>query len=274
VPAPTRTADRIAVLVDLAALERIDLRAGNVHRGGRTWSALRHDAGGAPEAPHVTTAHRAHLDRVALPTIGRLARDGALSLCTYAEFEPPGDRAVWAGTWRELLGDIPVTDVAAGLSRLELGDDVFRDGARAGALSRLCARLKTSDPPPSDATADCGAGRAVAALERFRRLAARVQGDHLADLFHLWSGELAGCRYYLTTDDALAEFLQSRVAPGLDVPLRCEPIRAHELLRRLGVQERDARFMDANVVPIRSSHTFAHDATVVPSNAGRIDGSD
>jgi hypothetical protein len=74
------------VLVDLAALERINLRAGHVHRGGRTWCAVRHDAGGAPEALHVTTAHRAHLDRIALPTIGRLALERvALSdMCTAA----------------------------------------------------------------------------------------------------------------------------------------------------------------------------------------------
>lgn len=249
--APTRAADRIAVLVDLAAFERIDLRTGNGQRGGHAWSAPRNDAGGAHPAPDAGAARRTHLDRAALPTIGRLARDGVLTLCTYAEFDLPGERTGWSGTWRELLGEVPVTDVAAALSRVELGDDVFRDGARAGALSRLCARLKNSDPPPPDAAADSGAGRAVAALDRFRRLAARVQGDRLADLFHLWSGELADCRYYLTTDDALAEFVRLRVAPGLDAPLRCEPIRAHELLQRLGIEERDARLVDADVVPIR-----------------------
>jgi hypothetical protein len=246
-PSPPR------VLVDLASLEKVDL----VSRSRARPSFRR------VGPTHSLSANRPHhpaladVDRSALLTIGRLARETRLVLCTYAEFEGAGSPDAWRGTWRALLGEVPVTWIEPALDRSSLGNDVFRDGAQSGALARLCARLKVgdvqSDAPESDATTDAASDAPAADatharpapaaphdLDRFRELAARVQGHHLADLFHLWSAERAGCDYWLTLDPALGPFLREWVEPGLRHPLRCDAVLPNHLLSRIGIQDRDS----------------------------------
>lgn len=236
---PSRRPER--VLVDLAAMERMDLAPPPPARFAGKGS-------GRPRFMRARAAGSANLvtliERAALVTIGRLAREGALVLCSYVEFEPPAtDAERWRGTWRELVGDVPLTTIPPAIDRSMLGDDVFRGDAQAGALARLCAKLRHAEggrevlrfdePPASDESAP------IRSAERFGQLAARVQGDRLAQLFHLWSAELADCRYWLTLDATLPEFVRERVQPGLSPGLRCEPVLPEQLLRLLGVTERD-----------------------------------
>jgi hypothetical protein len=190
-------------------------------------------------------------DALALPTLGRLARESRFQFCTYDEFGP--QPATWRGTWRGALGEVPVETIAPAVARSALGEDVFRDSLQSGALARLCAKLKlrdgAADASPTDAAEG---GPAMPDVERFARLAARVQGHHLADLFHLWSGELAGCSYWMTVDGTLETLLRDRVQPYADPPLSCDVVRPAQLLQVLGVREYDPRPDDARrVVPIR-----------------------
>jgi hypothetical protein len=190
-------------------------------------------------------------DATALPTLGRLAREGRLLFCTYEEFGPQA--ATWSGTWRGLLGDVPVETITPAVGRSVLGEDVFRDSAQSGALARLCAKLKLRDGAAEASPTGAAEGEpAMPDVERFARLAARVQGHHLADLFHLWSGELAGCRYWMTADVTLEALLRDRVQPYANPPLGCEVVRPAQLLQVLGIREHDPRPDDARrVVPIR-----------------------
>jgi hypothetical protein len=248
-PSPPR------VLVDLASLEKVDLVSRSRARPSFRRVGPTHSL--SANRPH--HAALADNDRSALLTIGRLARESRLVLCTYAEFEGAGSPDAWRGTWRALLGEVPVTWIEPALDRVSLGDDVFRDGAQSGALARLCARLKVGDVQaealpgtgaPSDAAVPEGTTGADAPtsprppaphdLDRFRELAARVQGHHLADLFHLWSAERAGCGYWLTLDPALGPFLREWVEPGLRHPLRCDAVLPNHLLSRIGIQDRDS----------------------------------
>lgn len=228
----------------------------------RPWS-------GPPDAPSSAAAghgpparddeHVARLDQAALPTVGRLARDGAIVLCTYAEFgppPPPGD-----GSWRSLLGDVPVATVEPAIDRAAFGADVFDDAPQPGALARFCTRLKSGHAAFEGLSGDAlGAlpqttRRGIASLRRYRELAARVQGDHLGDLFHLWTGELADCRWWLTFDPSVEDFLGSRVRPFVAEPLRCEPVGPDRLLQVLGVAARDAAPRHDTVVAFRGPST-------------------
>jgi hypothetical protein len=190
-------------------------------------------------------------DALALPTLGRLAREGRLQFCTYDEFGP--QTASWRGTWRGALGEVPVETIAPAVPRSALGEDVFRDSLQSGALARLCAKLKFRDGAAEASPTNAAEGDpAMPDVERFARLAARVQGHHLADLFHLWSGELAGCSYWMTVDGTLETLLRDRVQPYADPPLSCDVVRPAQLLQVLGVREYDPRPDDARrVVPIR-----------------------
>lgn len=233
------------ILIDLASLERAPLAPHARARGPHSFRAATptrfEEAAARPGTPAL-----GEVERSALATIGRLARERRIVLCTYAQFEPPGPADGWHGTWRERLGEVPVEAIESALAGAALGEDVFRDGPQSGALARLCTRLKqyetagvTPDPAASDAAAATGAVDGVRSLDRFHELAARVQGERLADLFHLWSGECAGCAWWLTLDAALAPFLRDWVEPGLRQPLRCQPVLPNALLARLGIPERD-----------------------------------
>lgn len=237
------------ILVDLASLDRVAARPLSRHSGGTPWALGSAATERRRNAPLDDAARAFELDQSALPTVGRLAREGRLELCSYEGFSTP-DAAPSPGSLRELLGTVPVTTIAPALQRSVLGEDVYGAAEQSGALARLCARLKSADPSADgEVHAHRGSGpaadEAAAPTERYRQLAARVQGHHLADLFHLWTGEVAGCRYWLTLDDTLGALVRDRVAPHLAAALGCEPIRPDRLLDSLGVVERDRRPVDA-----------------------------
>ncbi len=198
------------------------------------WSA----GGAASEA-------RPPVNQLALPTVGRLARQGELELCSYIEICGTPDAPAPSGTLLDLLGEVAILNVEPAIDRTALDSDVFRDDAQPGALRRFCMRLKSGHqaleqlPAEFLARLPATSRRGVASLERFCELAARTQGEHLVDLFHLWTGELAVCEYFLTLDDRLAEFLDRRVRPGLVTPLTCNPVEPEQLLHRLGLPDRD-----------------------------------
>jgi hypothetical protein len=200
----------------------------------RPWSP----GGAASEA-------RPPVNQLALPTVGRLARQGELELCSYVEIcgTPAGPAP--DGTLLDLLGEVAIVNLEPAIDRAALDSDVFCDDAQPGALRRFCMRLKSGhralERLPADVIARLPATsrRGVASLERFCELAARTQGEHLVDLFHLWTGELAGCEYFLTLDDRLGGFLDRRVRPGLSTPLTCNPVEPEPLLHRLGLTDRD-----------------------------------
>jgi hypothetical protein len=98
----------------------------------------------------------------------RLAREGRIVLCACAHFEPPGTPDAWRGTWRELLGEVPVAAIEPALAVDALSEDVFRDGPQSGALARLCTRLEqceTASAAPDPAVTSAPDG--VRSLERF-----------------------------------------------------------------------------------------------------------
>jgi hypothetical protein len=233
--AATAMGEAPRVLVDLAGFEHIPLFSRRAQRQRlRGASARPRDE---PAPTWILTTDTAGRDCAALPTLGRLARERRIEFCSSAEFAAPGALDKCRGSWRELLGDVPVTKIAPAISRAELGEDIFRDLEQAGALLRLCAGLKRGEWTCADAGAtDHDTGRSV---ERFRRMAARVQGHHLANLFHLWSAECAGCSYWLAADATLEALVRERVDPFLSPALTCRLVRPDRLLELLGVHERD-----------------------------------
>ena len=88
-------------------------------------------------------------------------REGRVEFCSYSEFAAPDVPGAWRNTWRELLGEVPVTKIEPAVSRAELGEDVFRNLEQSGALVRLCTRLKQGEWPAA------GAGAPVYATPRF-----------------------------------------------------------------------------------------------------------
>jgi len=234
------------VLVDLTGLERVPIYSHPVRRVQLRDASRSQHGEPAPQWP--LAADAANIDRAALPTLGRLVREGRIELCTYHEFHRAAKPHGGHNTWRDLLGDVQVTTIEPAISRARLGEDVFANCDQPGSLVRLCARLKHEDWMPATNGALGPADDDIHGVERFRRMAARVQGDHLANLFHLWSAERAGCTYWLAADETFEELLRERVEPDLTPPLTCHVVRPERLLQRLGVTERDAASSDRGCV--------------------------
>jgi hypothetical protein len=233
------------VLVDLAGFEHIPLFSRRMQRLPPMGGFGR--AQDEPAPTWIVAADTAVRDCAALPTLGRLARERRIEFCSYPEFAAPGALDKSRGSWRELLGDVPVTKIAPAISRAALGEDIFRDLEEPGALLRLCAGLKRGEwtcthasATDTENTVDAEDYDTRRSVDRFRRMAARVQGHHLANLFHLWSAERAGCSYWLAADETLEALLRERVDPFLSPALTCRLVRPDRLLELLGVDERDA----------------------------------
>jgi hypothetical protein len=232
------------ILIDLEALSRFDT-AGVTARTARAPD----DAPGRDSEPRfaraAANAVSPAVNRRALPTLGRLAREGRVALCSYVELRRTAASIAPSGPALALLGDVTLDEVEPAIDRDALDLDVFHDGTQPGALQRFCTLLKARHnafsnlPPDVVVQLPPTTRRGLGSLERFCELAARTQGQRLVDLFHLWTGELAGCEYLLTMDDSLAEFLDQRVRPGLGIALACNPIGPDALLARLGVPDRD-----------------------------------
>lgn len=235
----------VRVLVDLLSLSRIAIAAAATRRVAPD-ADTQGAADGLRLVAEVPGDARLPLNQRALPTIGRLAREGRLELCTYAEICGAPPTAGPRGTVLDLLGDVTIVTVEPAIDRAAIDSDVFRDAAQSGALLRFCTRVKSGHQALEQLPIELVSRlpdttrRGLASLHRFRELAARTQGAHLADLFHLWTGELAGCDYLLTMDGSIEAFLDRRVRPGLDAPLHCNPIEPEDLLVALEVEERDA----------------------------------
>jgi hypothetical protein len=234
----------VRVLVDLLSLSRIPIAAAATRRATPDADAQA-SADGVRLLAEAASEARLPLNQRALPTIGRLAREGRLELCTYAEICGAPSTAGPRGTVLDLLGDVTIATVEPAIDRAAIDSDVFRDAAQSGALLRFCTRVKSGHqgleqlPIEFVARLPDTTRRGLASLHRFRELAARTQGEHLVDLFHLWTGELAGCDYLLAMDGGIEAFLDGRVRPNLDEPLHCNPIEPEDLLVALQVEERD-----------------------------------
>lgn len=227
------------VLVDLAGFEHFKVFSRRAQRLPLRCGFARLQNQPAPI--WIVPSDTAGRDCAALPTLGRLARERRIEFCGYAEFAVPGALDKCGGSWRELLGDVPVTKIPPAISRAALGEDIFGELEEPGALLRLCAGLKRGEWACTDADATDASDRDTRrSVERFRHMAARVQGHHLVNLFHLWSAERAGCSYWLTADETLRALLRERVVPFLSPALTCQLVRPNRLLELLGVHERDA----------------------------------
>ena len=170
------------------------------------------------------------VNELAMPSIGRLAREGAIELCSDAGIRRPPGAPCPGRALFDLLGEVAIVSGERAIDRTAIDGDVFRDAVQPGALRRFDSRLEAGQraleslPEDSLARLLATSRRRVASLERCGALAARTQGEHLVDLFYMRTGELAGCQYFLTLDDRFTVFLDQRVRPGLRAPLACNPV--------------------------------------------------
>jgi hypothetical protein len=179
---------------------------------------------------------------LALPTIARLSQEEALWLATYPElkWEDMFGRRPATATRGDLLGSIQLHSVEPAIDRSNFGGLTFPQGMEGEELTSFCKLILDPRFEPALFPSEFVAAlpdttrKAMDDLSRFRRLCRHAPEKHYRDLFHLWTGECSGCKFFITMESKLPNFCSSHVKD-----LVCMPKRPAELLDELGITQVD-----------------------------------
>lgn len=179
-----------------------------------------------------------------LSSIGQLARDGRIVLATYDKLqfeEMNGSRPV-KNTVADAFVDVEWQWVEPAVDRSFFIPTMFPPGYNAGMLVEFCQSMLLRDfdigrwpadfvealPPVSRLS--------LAKRQEFQSLARDAPEKLLRDLFHLWTGEVTGCEFFLTMDSRLINYCFSHVHRKL----ACRPITPVGLSHEFGIRPPDA----------------------------------
>lgn len=179
-----------------------------------------------------------------LPTIGRLAREGKLSLCTYWEVLFEGWKRSGSSSIDE-MGNVfagsTIHHVDAAIERSYFFQTTICEFIETEQVVEFCKWLLT---PKIEVLAEKLSGNPrfpVAVLERFaqiqrfRDLCRGLAEKQFPDAFHLWTAEVNGADCFLTID---GRFIRA-MTESKNINLPCKLMSPSTLLALLGVTERD-----------------------------------
>lgn len=179
---------------------------------------------------------------LSLPTVVRLAQEQKLCLCTYEElkWEYVHGRNPAVGTKGDLFGPVEMKFLEPAISRSFFRQSSIEHYWTKESLTEFCKFLLSVD---EDAIECAGQRRALPAmtiqslkdLGRFRLICKHAHEDHLTDLFHIWTGERNECKYFLTMESRICNWIRARKKDEFG----CAPIRPNELLDTLGITDLD-----------------------------------
>ena len=192
----------------------------------------------------------------ALPTVTRLAREGAIRLFRYIEFELEGLKGKLGlrGLIGDLLNDVPIDDVPAAIERSNFQQPSnFEKHADKERLIEFCELLLSPNFDPDQVCrlplrfTDFELEN-LRLLKRFREIRRALDRNHYPDAFHLWTAETNRLNYFLTTDKKFINLMTH--TSKTQGPTRV--ISPADLLRELGVTEWDP-------LPVNESFHYLHE---------------
>ncbi|MFC1672592.1 hypothetical protein ACFL12_00420 [Pseudomonadota bacterium] len=179
-----------------------------------------------------------------LPTVARLAQEGGLVLASYSEirFEGFQRSGGFVGSFiGRLFQDVDLSKVSPAIERSRLYQMEFGSYIQRSAMIEFCEFLLELDeqlllgtPKVAERFPEFELTN-IRHLERFRALCRGLGKKQYPDAFHLWTGEVNGVDYFLTTDK---KFIRA-MTESKNVDLPCKPISPEVLLKELGITERD-----------------------------------
>lgn len=239
--------DKISVLVDLSVRRyavftedvRIEKR---INWGGREHTSL--IAGWKRKRDRSATEAWLQKQISCLPTIARLAEEGAVECYSYPElmFEEMRGSGGMRGTFGDLFAGVNMKGCLSVVNRPRFRQNVdFSEYLRKKGLAEFCDFLLKLDPsllrkaPEFWNTLPAFEQENLMHLELFKSLCRRLPERHYSDAFHLWTAEANGLDYFLMVDKKFVNALG-----GIrDFDFRCRPILPEQLLSALGITEID-----------------------------------
>lgn len=179
-----------------------------------------------------------------LPTIARLGQEGRLEFLTYNEIHFEGSQRP-GGYPGNLMGDlfsgVNMSKIPPAIERSRIQGMDIREYVQRDVMINFCKFLLGVDERqmlgiPEICKRFPDFERAsLENLERFRRLCDGLSIKQYPDAFHLWTGEVNGIDYFLTTD---GKFIRA-MTESKRIELPCTHISPEELLNDMGVDELD-----------------------------------
>ncbi len=179
-----------------------------------------------------------------LPTVARLAREGAVALFSYNElgFEDwRGERGM-CGTFGDLFTRVAIGKVSPAVERSRFQQTVdLREHIGKDALTEFCKFLIELDPSVLMQVPQFWDGLPefekdnLSRLDVFKELCRGLTENHYADAFHLWTGEANGLDFFVMVEKRFINAVRGTSRSRL----RCEPVTPEELLQGLGVRKLD-----------------------------------
>jgi len=179
-----------------------------------------------------------------LPTIGRIAREGKISLFTYFELLSEGWKrsgSFPANSIGNIFSGVSINHVDAAVERsyffqMELGQFIQTEK-----VIEYCKWLMT---PGIEKLADRLSGNPdyplwllnnLRNVQRFRDLCHGLAEKQYPDALHLWSAEVNGSNLFLTID---GKFIRA-MTKSKNINLPCKPVSPAELLDILKIEDKD-----------------------------------
>jgi hypothetical protein len=178
-----------------------------------------------------------------LPTIGKLAKDGVIKLHTYHEVNIEGwKRSASAGIGNALDG-VNVISAKSAVERSYFFPADFFTYTRNDKLIEFCKWLisleseNISEKLRTDIKYPKFTLENLSNVQRFRDICIDLPDKHLPDAFHLWTAEVNGAKYFLTTDKKFINKMTKSKSPKFD--LLCRPLSPKDLLSELNITVRE-----------------------------------
>ncbi|MDP2815272.1 MAG: hypothetical protein Q8O19_01165 [Rectinemataceae bacterium] len=189
-----------------------------------------------------------------LPTVGRIAREGKIEFYTYSElrheaWKRPGSFP--SNIIGDLFADVPFKRVDAAVERsfffqMDISEYISANqmikfckwllDSKVASLADLADRLGTQERYPAFLLNN------LRGVRRFHDLCNGLAEKQYPDAFHLWTAEVNGIKYFLTTDQKFIRVMTE--TKRLNLP--CRPLSPSDLLDVLKIDERDPSEYEAN----------------------------
>jgi len=196
---------------------------------------------GKPRRPALERWLQDQID--AIPTVGRLTKEGGLTLCLSPELELEGIKGAMFGEGAlpgDALSGIEFRRVPSPIERSKLQQMDLNAYVGKEKLIEFCQWLldlsassveRLSRLPKLDDFESLN----VRGIARFRELCRGLSHEHYADAFHLWTAEVNNLDCYLVIDQKFVNALTQTTRASLIV----KPLAPSELLDEMGVTDRE-----------------------------------
>ena len=174
----------------------------------------------------------------ALPAIGRLCREGRMTLGRSTEISLETMKGTYRGgnVVGDLLGDVTLVHVPCAIDRSKFQQMDLEQYIEKTTVVEFCKLLLHLDSSALESPwlierfTDSELTN-LRNLERFRTLCAALAESQYPDAFHLWTAEVNGLDYFLTADRSFINVMTKTAR----VQLTTRPVAPRDLLDDLGI---------------------------------------